>query len=297
VAADGVGVDGDQIARLDDPLSGLLEPRVGAGPGRQQAGLDILPAQGNHSLVEQRPHLVLGPARHEPVTQGLHPDGGRGEGTADAGDLLGGLDRACALERRLSIHQVKARLCQRSRGTGVHPLDADGRRRAAVPADLLTDLASPGTFGIADPVACRDVARRDRRPYLVYRLEPFGQVHATGELEQHDRTLGRDHKRASRVAEMEYLHVPRTAGIADAHRVNENARVDRAPRHLVPDPPQPVAAKCHHVDRVLGTQGVPYGKCVSQPGNRTASSPAAPKRDVLAATSTGGVRSGTPPSP
>jgi hypothetical protein len=65
-----------------------------------------------------------------------------------------------------------------------------------VPADFVTDLASPGTLGIADAVACRDVARRDRLPYLVDRLEPFGQVHAAGELIEHDRTLERDHERA-----------------------------------------------------------------------------------------------------
>jgi hypothetical protein len=261
-----------QAAGLDDPLSGLLEPGVGAGSGRQQARLDVLPVEGDHGLVEQRPHLVLGPARRQPITQRLHPDRGRGQGTADAGDLIDGLNRACALERRLSIHQAQARFCQRSRGTGVHPLDADGRRPPAVQADFVTDLASPGTFGIADPVASRGVARRDRRPYLVYGLEPLGQVHATGELEQHDRSLRRDHERASRVAEVEDLHVPCTAGVAGAHRVDENARVDRALRHLLPDPAQAVAAKRHHVNRILGRQGVPYGKCVSQPGNRTANS-------------------------
>src|SRR5262249_39915198 len=79
-----------------------------------------------------------------------------------------------------------------------------------------------------------------------------------------------------RVAEVEYLHVSCAARVADAHWVEEDACVDRALRHLGPDPPQAIAAKRHQVDRVLGWQGVPYSERVSQPGNRTAS-----RRSVL----------------
>src|SRR5262249_58823467 len=131
------------------------------------------------------------------------------------------------------------------------PVAPDSRCRATMTADLVTDLAGPGTLSVSDPVTCRGVARRDGRPYLIDRLKSFGEVHTTGELEEHDRALHRDHERAGWVTQVENLHVPCVAGVADAHRVDENARVDRAPRHLVPDPAQAVTPKRHHVDRVL----------------------------------------------
>ena len=118
-------------------------------------------------LNAAREHVVSRRLSARRAPDGLHPGSGRSERTADAGDLIDGLNRACALERRLSIHQAQARLCERSYGTGVHPLDADGRRRATMPANLVANLAGPGPLGIGDPIACRDIARRDRRPYLV----------------------------------------------------------------------------------------------------------------------------------
>src|SRR6266852_3851182 len=62
VRADQIGIEGDEIAGLDPLVAGLLVPRVGAGARTQQSCLEILAAERDVGLVENRPERVLGDA-------------------------------------------------------------------------------------------------------------------------------------------------------------------------------------------------------------------------------------------
>ncbi len=62
---DQVGIEGHQVAVFDYPSGGFLVPRVRAGTGAEQAGLDPLAASDDVLGVEDRPQIQFGHAGFE----------------------------------------------------------------------------------------------------------------------------------------------------------------------------------------------------------------------------------------
>ena len=251
VAADDVGVERDELVLREAPVAGLLEPGVGPGSGGEEAGLDVVAAEGDHALVQDRPELVLAqPGSHRRAEPGDR-DLGRADRGAHALQLLGGLDRAGALHRRLRVGEVEALVAERERRPRVGALDPDRRSRPALLADELGDLPGPGPLDGLDPGAGGGVAGGDRGADLVDRLEAFGEVRAAGELVQDHRPGLRDEQVARRVARVEDLHVARAGRVADVHRVEQDARVERVRLHLLAHAAQAVGPDRGEIDRLL----------------------------------------------
>jgi hypothetical protein len=147
-----------------------------------------------------------------------------------------------------------------TRRPGIDPLDADGLARAHQRAQRGRGRGRPVRLARADPGPRGDEARGDRGAHLVDGLQPVGQVHAAGELVEDRRPLGGDDQVARRVARVEDLHVARAGGVADVHRVEQQAGRDAAPRHLGAHPAQPVGPDRHHVDAALDRLAVEKGE-------------------------------------
>ena len=107
-------------------------------------------------------------------------------------------------------------------------------RRARSPISAAQRLARSST-----PRAGGDVRHGGRRPDLVDRLEPGGEMVAARKLEQHDRPLGRDEQVARRIAGVEHLHVAGAGGVADVDRIEQHAARQLARLQLLPQPPEP----------------------------------------------------------
>jgi hypothetical protein len=215
-------------------------------------GLDVVAAQGDDALVQDRPQLVLGQARTDRRAEAGDRDLGRTDRCAHALQLLGGLDRPGTLDRRLGVGEVNALVAEGQRRARVDALDADGRARPAVLAHEVGDLFRPGPFDVLDRGPGGGVAGGDRGAYLVDRLEPFGEVRATGELVQ-DHWSGLRHEQvARRVARVEDLHVACAGRVADVHRVQQHACVERVRLHLLTHAAEAVGPDRHQIDRLPG---------------------------------------------
>ena len=247
-AADHVGIEGDQVAVADRAAPGLLEPWVGARPGAEQAGLDVVAVLLDHAFVEQRPELVLA----DPGAQRVQHAGdrllGRGEGGADAADLLGQLDRAGALDRILRVEEREALRGQGGRRGVVDPLEGDPPVAAALRPDQVADLGRPAPRLVLDAGAGGGERHRRRRADLVDRREPPREMMAARELEQHHRPFSRDEQVARRIAGMEHLHVARAGGVADVDRIDQHAGRQIALLQLRAHPPQARALQTLKID-------------------------------------------------
>jgi hypothetical protein len=76
-------------------------------------------------------------------------------------------------------------------------------------------------------------------------------VRAAGELVQDDRSRLRDEQVARWIARVEDLHIARSGRVADVHRVEQDARVERVSRHLLAHAAEAVGPDRREIDRLL----------------------------------------------
>src|SRR5688500_7240909 len=108
MAADDVRVERDEFVLPEASLRALLEPGVRTGAGSAQAVLDVDAPKPDHALVQDRPALVRAQSGSHGGPQAGDREPGRASGCAHALQLLGGLDGAGALARRLRVEEVEA---------------------------------------------------------------------------------------------------------------------------------------------------------------------------------------------
>ena len=217
-------------------------PRPGAGSRRSRRLRD-------HALVEPRPERVLADPGPQAVDHARDRALDARERGANAGDLLGQLDRPGALDRGLGVGQLEPLGGECGRGRMVDPLDRHPPAAAAMPAHQIADLGGPRLGPLVGARTRGRERHRGRRAYLVDRLEPLGQMMAAGKLEQDHRALGRHEQIARRVAQMEHLHVAGAGGVADVDRIEEHASRQIAPSELLAHPLQTAQAQAPLVHR------------------------------------------------
>ena len=143
VAADEVGVESHEIARLDHAVRALLIPGIGPRARGQQTALDPLAAQGDALLMQPRPQLLLGDTGRK---RGMHgTDGGLAGGNrlAHGEEFLRRLAGARTLGQLLPVHDLHAEPLQWKEAGNVEPIDRESPVTAAVARNEIGDLRRP----------------------------------------------------------------------------------------------------------------------------------------------------------
>ena len=140
VRADQIGVEGDEIAGLDDARRAFLEPRIGARSGRQQPRLDPFAATRDVAAVQFGPQLVLGDAGFQRRLHLAHRRLAGDDRAAHAQDLVGRFDEARVFHHRFAIADRNAEAGERGDAFGIEVIGGDAAVSAAM---LLTRSAMP----------------------------------------------------------------------------------------------------------------------------------------------------------
>ena len=238
VRPDQVGVEGDQVAFLDDVARALLEPRVGAWPGGQQPALHPVAAPREHLGPQHRPQLLLGDAGPERLE---HPPAGHPGGlqrTAHGEELVGALDGASMFHHGHGIDQFEALGLERLDGVDRHRVGGD----PAAPGlpDQFGDLTGEQGGLLVAPLAGEEVGEAvggsdlgDER--VVGREEVAGRI-----VEQDEWTLGGDPEPACLVVGEPQLHVRRVRGVHEVHGVEQEGADEVACDEFLLDAADPV---------------------------------------------------------
>src|SRR5262249_54568544 len=112
VAADDVGIEGNELVLADDVGGRLLEPGIRPLARAQQPGLAVVSVLLDDRLVENRPQLVFRHTGTYRVTKPANRNLGRAERGIDAFHLFGGLDRARHFNGPLSIDNPQSEIAQ-----------------------------------------------------------------------------------------------------------------------------------------------------------------------------------------
>ena len=173
---------------------------------------------------------------------------------AHAGDLVGGLDAACALHRLLGILQRDAELLDRCDAGRPEPVDGEPAVRTAMFAHQRIDLARPPFGRLGDAIGLRLEVPGRGLPRLG---NGFGQRRGPARnvaVEQDHGTVGGNERVAIRTVLGPDLHVPRSGRIADVDGVEQHAGAVVEPGKLIAQTGQPVAPQPRHVDPVFGIE-------------------------------------------
>ena len=247
VGADQVGVEGHDVAALDDAHRRFAEPRVGARPRRQQATLDPFAPARDVPAVQLGPERVLGdtgPERLVHRRDGLLADG---DAVAHQGDLAGRLDQPRVLHHLEPVGDLVAQPLQLDDALRRDTVDGDAPIGAAVLADHRVQIDRPRPCLIHLPRTGQEVEEGNGGAHLVDGGEPGDQqVAAAAEFEEADQAFGRHIDVARLVVGAPDLHVRRVDGVADIQRVVEEDAGEIAFREGLAHTPEPIEA--HRVD-------------------------------------------------
>src|SRR6516164_2410657 len=103
VAADGIGIEGDELAGPELPAAGLVEPGIRALAGAEQPRLDELAALANHLVIEDGEELGLRDTGPDGLAQRRHRRLRPRHRDLEAFDLLGSLHGADRQDLALAI--------------------------------------------------------------------------------------------------------------------------------------------------------------------------------------------------
>ena len=240
VRPDEVGVEGDQVAVLDDPRPALLEPRVGARPGGEQPGLDPLPAPLDVLEMEDRPEIVLRHPRPHRAPHLLHARLAGGHGAAHGVDLVRVLDLAGVLGDPLPVPDVDPEPVEGPHPGDLHLVDGEAPVAAAVRAQQIVDLGREASRQLFRALAGQEVEEGRRGPDLVDEGQVVGEVHRLAVLEQDDGAVGRDEAGPRGVVGDPDLHVGGVGRVADVQGVEDEQPRAVVAAELPPQPFQPV---------------------------------------------------------
>ena len=246
---DGVGVEGEQIARPQRAIASFLEPRIRSLAGAEQPSVDPLGAALEHPGVVERPQLVFrhaGLQSRSNVRQRVFADGHR---VAHAGNLLGRLDEGGLTHDRLGVVQLETLPGKRDATVVVEmAVHREARIALAIAPHHRKDLVRPPLEPPRGAHAGRRVVPRNGGPHLADGLERLDEVLRAAELEQRRFALGRNHRVAHGHVQGPHLHVADADRVEDVHGVVEQAGAAVAGAQLGLYPVHSVGSQPHPID-------------------------------------------------
>ena len=242
IDADQIGVEGKDFVVLQLTRAALLEPRIGPGAGRQQAGFDPLAAALDVAGVQDRPDFVFAHAR---LYRRLHLVDRLFAGPARAlhGQLLvDALDAARLLHRFLAAHDVEARIPQRVEAVEHDLVYTQPHVAAGVLTHQLHHLLREAVGGLLRPVAVGEVEHARPAAHFFDQRVEVAQERAVLVVPDHQMTVSGNQTGAERIVGVPQLHAGAVAGVADVQRVEQQHAAPVALVQGLDDPVEAVAA-------------------------------------------------------
>ena len=250
VGADQIGVETDDVAGLDGVAAAFLEPRIGARPGRKQAGLDPFRSAADRSVPEGAPKLQFGHARFQRrprvvqrVQAGRHrPPHGL--------DLFGGFDAPGDFDDRLGIDHLEIVAFEGVNAGRRAVVERQPAVAAAMAVDQVGDFGRPFPVNLGQAAAAMKEIGAGGRPDFVDRDRMGAQMPGVVEFEQDDRPFGRHEGVTGRIVHDPDLHIGRIGQVPDVERIEQHHPGDVRLAHLGAHALDPVALDGRQVGRI-----------------------------------------------
>ncbi len=227
VCPDQIGIKGHDFIVLDQTRAAFLKPRVGAGAGCQQPGLDPFAAAFDVALVQFGPDVIFGHSAQGNAGAGLMLHlGYRGfagvVGAFHGQNFVRPLDGAGAFGHLFPLHHVKARAFQRAQAVDHDLVNGKTAVAAGMGAHHLVHLRRKAAGVIGDLVTADVVKeRRTRAQFLDQRVEGHKKRRVLV-FPHHHMPVGADQAGAERIVAVPQLHVGGVGGVADVQGVEHH---------------------------------------------------------------------------